>query len=157
MKKVLSALVSSALLMAQTGAFAHAGQPNPSEASVQSGAMLSVGVLFIPMSLVVGGSAVANVSVKQLHQVLSENTRWTVKGMTTQGDRTELVLQSQDGTATLTVSVPTAQFDRARVAMGQTLVAKQLGQQGFALKAGDVTLGVIQTSAADLSHSRVKR
>lgn len=129
---------------------------NPSVASVQGSAALSAAVVLVPLSLVVVGSEAGAASLKDLSKTMSTQTQWTVRGMTEQGNRTVLALQSLDQKATLTVAVPTQQVERAHLAMHQTVTAERLGEHSFALKVQGTTLGVLAEPTANLSHSREK-
>ncbi len=139
---------------------AHAHGQNPSEASAMSAAgsvMASAAVVAVPLSLVVAGSQVVGLSMKHIHESLTQQTQWTVRGITEQENRTVLALQSADQRTTLTVAVPTQQARRTRIALNDTVTAERLGQHSFALKHQSTTLGVLSNPEAGLSHSREKR
>jgi hypothetical protein len=141
---LLIALFISNGLMVQTASAAQSA----SEASVG----LSTLSVLIPVSLVVIGSETVGNSFANISQALNDETRWTVTGMTMQGDKTLLALKSQDQKSTLTVAVPTAQVASADVRLGAIVEAKRVGQHSFQLDYNSRPLGVI--ADANMAHSK---
>ncbi len=155
MKKT-TLLLATVCALSSFAASAHR-EINPSAGSVQGSAALSAAVVLVPLSLVVVGSEAVATGLNDLSKTLSAQTQWTLRGMTVQGDRTVLALQSLDQKATLTVSIPTSQAERAQLRLNQTVTAERLGDHSFALKVPGTTLGVLAEPAAGLSRSREKR
>lgn len=156
MKYKMLLLVLSGALSMQASAHSQ-GPSEASAASVAGSVLASAAVVALPLSLVVAGSQVVGLSMKQVHDQLSPHTRWTVRGVTEQDGRTVLALQSPDQTATLTVAVPTEQARRTRIALNDTVTAERLGSNSFALKHQSTTLGVLANPQAGLSRSAEKR
>ncbi len=151
-----TAFALASILSAQ--AFAHGHSLSEASAMSAGGSVLaSAAVVAVPLSLVIGGSQVVGLSIKQVHDSLSVHTQWTVRGITENADRTVLALQSPDQKATLTVAVPTQQARRTRIALNDTITAERLGAHSFALKHQSTTLGVLTNPQAGLSHSSEKR
>jgi hypothetical protein len=145
------------VIFAASGAFltthALAGS-GPSEASVEGSALLVGSVMLVPLSLVVAGSQAVGMSFAQVSTALNAETRWTVTGVTVDGDKTQLTLQSQNKDTLLTVAVPTAQAQKTGIRPFQIVNAKRLGQHSFALEYNNMPLGVIADSNAGLTHSK---
>ena len=144
---LLIALFVSNGLMLQTAS----ATESISEASNASVAASALSVL-VPVSLVVAGSEGVGNSFANISKALNDETRWTVTGMTMQGDKTLLALKSQDDKSTLTVAVPTAQVAKADVRLGTIVEAKRVGQHSFQLDYNNKPLGVI--ADAGMVHSK---
>lgn len=108
--------------------------------------------VLVPVSLVIVGSEAVGNSFANISKALNDETRWTVTGMTIQGNKTLLTLKSQDQKSTLTVAVPTTQIVSADVRLGNVVEAKRVGQHSFQLDYNNKPLGVIADSG--MVHSK---
>lgn len=110
--------------------------------------------VLLPVSLVVIGSQAVGNSFANISKALNYETRWTVIGMTTEGDKTLLALKSQDQKSTLTVAVPTANVTNADVRLNRIVNARRVGQHSFELAYNNTPLGVIADEKTDMVHSK---
>ncbi|MCC5612541.1 hypothetical protein LC612_39070 [Nostoc sp. CHAB 5834] len=82
---LLAAVVLAATSLAAQAQSVHDG----SQASALSTAGLSAAVAFVPLSVTIGGSALASMTMEHLSRLLSEETEWIVDQVQGKGPRTE--------------------------------------------------------------------
>jgi len=152
MKRSASLLAAAALAAASLGAHAQSVHDG-SQASALSAAGLSAAVAFVPLSVTIGGSALASMTMEHLSRLLSEETEWIVDQVQGKGPRTELRLRATKQQAVMIVGVPTTQVVNNHVTVNNHVRFERLGTQSFALKQGDKTLGVMAPADATMGHS----
>lgn len=147
-------LLLAAVVMAATSLTAQAQSVHDgSQASALSAAGLSAAVAFVPLSVTIGGSALASMTMEHLSRLLTEETEWIVDQVQGKGPRTELRLRATKQQAVMIVGVPTTQVVNNHVTVNNQVHFEKLGAQSFALKQGDKTLGVMAPADATMGHS----
>ncbi len=150
-----SSFLAAALLAVGLSASAQSVH-DASQASALSGAGLSAAVAFVPLSVVIGGSAMASMTAEHLSRLLTQETTWIVEQVKGTGPRTELTLRATRQPAVMIVGLPTTQVTQHNVVVNNQVRFEQLAPQSFALKQGDKTLGVMAPESANIGHSKKK-
>jgi len=153
--RLLKLTVLSATML--TAALAHAALSSASENSAMGSTALSAGVSAVPVSIIAAGSEALGAGVSHVYAVLSQQTTWTVNGITEDGDKTLLTLSDPAGKTQLKMAAPTEQARKTRIALRDTVTAERLGRHSFSLKHGGTVLGVMNNPQGGLSHSKAVR
>jgi len=126
---------------------------NGSQASALSTAGLSAAVAFVPLSVAIGGSQFSVLTAGHLSRLLSEETQWIVEQVSGTGPTREVQLRATKSPTVMVVGVPEATVVRHRVEVRTQVQFERIGDQGFVLKQGVNTLGVMLSEEAQRPHS----
>lgn len=152
MSKLKKLAVGAALGMAALSAQAQSVH-DTSQASALSTAGLSAAVAFVPLSVAIGGSQFSVLTAEHLSRLLSEETEWIVENVAGKGPRTELQLRARKQPTVIVVGVPTKSVIKHQVHVEANVRFEQVGPQGYALKHGEKTLGVMAPADSHIGHS----
>lgn len=152
LKSLATALVVSACAASAFAQSVH----DSSQASALSAAGASAAVAFVPLSVVIGGTALSAMTVSQLSRLLSEETQWIVDQVKGTGPRTELTLRATRQKAVMIVAVPTKSVVTNNVTINNQVHFDSLGADSFALKKGEGTIGLMVPSNNTLGQSSKK-
>lgn len=126
---------------------------NTSQASALSAAGLSSAVAFVPMSVTIGGSALASMTMDHLSRLMTEQREWIVHQVRSDQNNNVLTLQARKAPDTfMQVQLP-ANTKNTHTLSKQVVHFNNLAPNSFALMHETRTLGVLVPANNNIGHS----